>query len=398
MEQVVLWGILIMVLVILAAKMKIAKKGEFQEDFLSLSTSKALLGMFAVLIVLHHISQMLGNLEMKQGCFAALEGLGVCFVGMFFFFSGYGLMYSKKNRRNYLDGFLKKRLPGILIPFYVCIVIFVAFSIISQMPLQPLEIVAYLSGWWLLNNQMWYIVEIAIFYLAFFVIFKLVKKDSAGIAIFGLFMTFFVLTSIAVGHGPECECDKWLQGEWWYNSTFMMLFGMIVANQEQRLLPFVRKHYGLLLSICIIATALLMIPTNRVVAEGWYYCEYEESFTFAKVMSIKLMALGIQFSMVFFSNLAILMIMMKVKCQNSILSALGRISLDLYLIHNLFLIIFGYMRVGNITNSGVFALVVLAASVLGAVIVHFISKILSGIILKSPAKAKMVKGQITPAV
>lgn len=78
MEQVVLWGILIMVLVILAAKMKIAKKGEFQEDFLSLSTSKALLGMFAVLIVLHHISQMLGNLEMKQGCFAALEGLGVC--------------------------------------------------------------------------------------------------------------------------------------------------------------------------------------------------------------------------------------------------------------------------------------------------------------------------------
>ena len=88
MDQLILWGVITAVVAVWFAGAKLAKKGEWHEDFLSLSTSKSLLGIVAVLIVLHHLAQLLGNLQMEQGPLAYLEYVGVCFVGLFFFFSG----------------------------------------------------------------------------------------------------------------------------------------------------------------------------------------------------------------------------------------------------------------------------------------------------------------------
>lgn len=88
MNQILLWALCVLVVGVLLLGVKVAKKGEWQEDFLSLSTSKSLLGVFAVLIVLHHLAQLMGNLQMNPGPLAYLEYVGVCFVGMFFFFPG----------------------------------------------------------------------------------------------------------------------------------------------------------------------------------------------------------------------------------------------------------------------------------------------------------------------
>lgn len=377
MESIFLWVIFIAVFGVLLFRAKPAGKGEWHEDFLSLDTSKSMLGIFAVLIVLHHLSQLLSNLGMKQGPLACLESVGVCFVGMFFFFSGYGLIYSKNNKTDYLKGFLGKRLPGILVPFYFCNIIFVIFSLVVQIPMAPMEIVAYLSGWWLLNTQMWYIVEIAFFYLSFYFIFKNVKNEKTGIAIMGILIGIMVVASILIGHGPECESDKWLQGEWWFNASFMFLFGMIMAYNEKKIIEFVKKRYPVVLLVCLIAAIGLYFPVNAMVDMGTYYCEYEAGYSILQIFITKFITFICQFAMVFFADVVVLLLMMKIKCGNGITRSLGGVSLELYLIHNLYLIMFGYLGIGGITNQAILVYAAVICSLITAYIIHVPIRFLS---------------------
>lgn len=384
LNQIVLWGILVLLAVVSLFKVQLAKKGQWHEDFLSLSSSKAVLGIAAILIVFHHLAQLMANLEMDQGPFAYLEYIGVSLVGLFFFFSGYGLFSSKKNREDYFKGFLKKRLVTVLVPFYLIIIIFVISALAMGEPMTAGEIVAYLTGWWLLNTQMWFVVEIAIFYVAFYLIFKNVKNDKLGLFLMGLFIGVFVVTSILIGHGAECECDKWLQGEWWFNTSFMFLIGMIFAHNEENIVSFMKKNYIVILLICILANIGFTIPTVNLVAEGYYYCEYAEEFTLPMIFGTKLMVLALQFSMVFFFDMIVLMLMMKIKCRNLVLDKLGKISLVLYLSHNIFLINFGYLQVGNLTEPWM----LVSASIICAIITAFILQIPVNAITKLLLKKK----------
>lgn len=370
MDQILLWVLCMMMAGICLWRIRIAKRGEWQEDFLSLPVSKALLGVFAVLIVLHHLSQVLGNLELEKGPLVALEQVGVIFVGMFFFFSGYGLIHSRNQKENYMDGFLRKRLSGILVPFYFCIVIFVGFALIMQLPMSTMEVVAYLSGWCLINTHMWYIVEIAFLYLSFFVIFRLVENTKVGIALMGIVITALIVASMLSGHGPECASDMWLQGEWWFNTTYMFLAGMLLAEYEAGVIDFVKKHYAILLVIALLAAIGLFYPTMQMVNEGNYYCEFDPSLSLGQVFLIKLQTFACQFGMTFFAEGVILLIMMKVQCKNAVMDFLGKISLEIYLIHNLYLMMFGYAGVGGITSSAGIVYAVLAATVATACVIH----------------------------
>ncbi|MGN1170386.1 MAG: acyltransferase family protein [Lachnospiraceae bacterium] len=370
MESIFLWGIIVAVLGVLFYRAKPAGKGEWHDDFLSLTTSKSLLGIAAVLIVLHHLAQLLGNLGMDQGPLACLEDVGVCFVGLFFFFSGYGLICSKNGKADYFKTFLRKRFPSILVPFYFCIIIFVIFSLLMQMPMSVPEIAAYLSGWWLLNTQMWYVVEIAFFYLAFYLVFQHVRNEKTGIVIMGILIGIMVAASILIGHGPECESDKWLQGEWWFNTSFMFLFGMIAAHSGEKIIPFVKKRYPVVLIVCLVAAVGLSFPARAMIERGTYYCEYEGSFTILQIFMIKFVTLLCQFAMVFFADAVVLMAMMKIKCENRITRSLGSVSLELYLIHNLYLIMFGYMGIGGIADPAALVYVSVICSLITAYIIH----------------------------
>ena len=382
-NQIVLWAVLLIIVILAVYKLKIAGKGQWHDDFLSLDTSKAMLGIAAIFIVLHHISQLMGNLEMDQGPFKFIEYIGVSLVGLFFFFSGYGLFSSKNNRQDYFKGFLKKRLTTILVPFYVINFIFVAFAIIIGEDLTAAQLVAYGSGWWLLNTQMWYVVEIAIFYIAFYLIFKNIKNDKTGLVIMGLFIGAFVLLSLVIGHGAECECDKWLQGEWWFNTSFMFLIGMIFAYNEDTVVTFFKKNFFVIIMLCIIAGVGFTIPTISMVDEGYYYCEYAEDMTMASVILTKLMTLAVQFAMVFFFDMIVLLLMMKVKLRNVILDKLGKVSLVLYLSHNLFLITFGNLEIGGFTQPCTLVPMALICALITAFILQVPINALPKLILKN---------------
>lgn len=104
---------------ILFLGVKIAPKGNFNEDFLSLKVSKGIQGFWAVCIIAHHFVQPFVYSGQGAGALSIFALIGFLFVGVFFFFSGYGLFKSYKNKPNYLNGFLRKRIPVVLVPLYV---------------------------------------------------------------------------------------------------------------------------------------------------------------------------------------------------------------------------------------------------------------------------------------
>ena len=166
------------VVLLLGAQMK--GKVFWQEDALSLSVSKGLLGFCAIGIMLHHMSQTIYFAGEDAGILMFMVDVGVCFVGVFFFFSGYGLYTSLRDKPDYLNGFLKKRLPVILIPFYMCNFVYIAGAALCGYSFQKGELLPYLTGYTLMNTQMWYIVEIFFLYLSFYLVFKLIKKQGAA--------------------------------------------------------------------------------------------------------------------------------------------------------------------------------------------------------------------------
>lgn len=366
------WIWLIIPAVILIAFAKLKRPNEWHEDFMSLPVSKGILGVCALFIVLHHISQPLSE---DAGALSALEEIGVGFVGLFFVFSGYGLFKSLKQKEDYLKGYFKKRYVSILIPFFLINTIFFLYTwLVIKEPMTTKDIICYLTGYVLLNTHMWYIIEIALFYLAFYLVFRFVKNDLAGLLVMTGFVAVFTVVSLMLCHGPF-----WFQGEWWFNTSAVFVLGMFFAKYEEKLVSFAKKTYPVLLPVCVAATAGLYVLTSHLLEKYSYYSEYYYGNN-AESFKDKFMCLGAQLPMVMFFVISVLLITMKVQFKNKVLTFLGNISLELYLIHNLFLMIF--TNVVKVTSPFLFTTFVVISAVIAATILHYIHAKLIHFIVK----------------
>lgn len=214
--------LLLALALLLLVRVKFVGIKGWHDDFVRLPVSKGLQGFCAILVVLHHVSQSL----MEQASpLTFLADIGVCFVGIFFFFSGYGLLKSLNTKPDYLHHFLRKRLPVILVPFYITIVVFLIVSKMLGASYETTEFISYLTGWKLINSHMWYIVEIFLLYIIFFVIFRLIKNRGVALTMMSILVVLLTVGSLLLGHG-----DYWFQGEWWFNTSFLFVIGMLTNS------------------------------------------------------------------------------------------------------------------------------------------------------------------------
>lgn len=355
-----------MILVLLLLfKAKPASKGVWFEEALSLRISKGILGFCAVGIMLHHMSQTIYFAGEDPGVLMFMVDIGVCFVGMFFFFSGYGLYSSLRDKPDYLKEFLRNRLPAVLIPFYLCNFVFILGSYFAGYHFKKGELLPYLTGAILMNNQMWYIVEIFILYLLFFFVFGLIKNRDAACIVYGVLLIGLIICSLRLGHDNTTPTQGlWFHGEWWYNTTLMIWVGILFARWERQILGVIRKFYGIVLAVFLALTAFLYKITLYMLQTKGYWYEWDGYPGYKE----KWQTLGVQFSFVFVLVLTVVILLQKIKCSNRILDFLGEIALELYLVHNLFLL---YMPV---KNRGFYILACYAASIFLAVILHMIDR------------------------
>ncbi len=143
-------------------------------DYKSGETIRVIAAFF---IILSHAKYYIPDLHFLK-LFSPWGFLG---VSVFFFFSGYGTTISYFQKQNYLNGYLKKKLIGIYIPYLVALFFYtiVVFGLKISVN-QEITMVTFTKSMFLVDNYLpfaWFPMVILGYYLVFYVIAKLFDRQ-----------------------------------------------------------------------------------------------------------------------------------------------------------------------------------------------------------------------------
>lgn len=330
---------------------KFGKKDEFNEDFTSLEVMKSLRGIAALGVMLHHISQE--YLLQENGVLSAFVNAGVYFVAIFFFCSGYGLIKSLDTKKDYLKGFISKRIiRAIVIPFYVNVLIYGILMFIVKIHLDKTQWVTNLLGVTMMNRYAWFPIVLAILYLVFYICFRFIKNRPVCFVIIFLFMVALGMLFCVEGHyawwyGPknwwmdenfwengiqwwQNEQILWFNGEWWVNSAPAFLSGLIFANYEKQIVAFFKKNYMLKFHVLLAITALLYGLSAFGQSKFGYWTEWNGN---GPAIGDKVITYFMQIPLLIVVPFTIFMLMMKYHVKNPVWAFFGKYSLHTYLMN-----------------------------------------------------------------
>ena len=317
-------SLLILLVIIFLQKIRpIRPFSHFNNLYLERSVSSAFKGVLALLVVLHHLAQRTNDVFLFHQFF---RDNGYLFTGGFFFLSGYGLQKSYITIPNYKKSFLIKRFSSVLFPYILVIGIYwilkndyTFYNVLKQL---------------FENNTFvpfsWFIINIIYLYLIFYFTMSVSKKRKALMIIsttLGTFLWIYI-------------CKKLIYGGWWYNTTFLFVFGIIWASYEEKFLFCLKKYLAIILSILMITLC----------------------FTYGTTMNeIKFLNATIFVAM-------ILILSLKFRIGNNMLSFLGTISLEIYLLQGIFIEITRQY----IHNDSYWCCAVFILDIIGAYVLHMV--------------------------
>ena len=368
----------IILLVILFWGAKICKKKTWNEEFMSLTQTKYMQGFFAICVMLHHAGQKTcapwHNPKYIVHGLDLFVPIGYLFVSVFLFCSGYGLYKSYKGKENYLQGFVKRRILPLVLAFYTTGLIFFVVRLLMGEKMKGDQMFYYLSGAKLCNPNAWYVIALPIFYLAFYLSFKFIKKD--GWALFTTILIVFVYTLIGtfIDHN-----DWWMRGEWWYNSVHLFSAGLLFARFEKPVVAHVKKFYPVYLILVLIGL-IIFYPLSEI-AQG-IFSYYGENFNAPDKVQRRWICLLSQMGTSCTFVFLVFLLNMKIKIGNKVLQFMGTLTLEFYLIHGLFVELFGFdfleMRpsIYYIRNVALYLLVVIVLSVPAAVLLQKVHQVI----------------------
>nr|MBQ8253046.1 acyltransferase [Lachnospiraceae bacterium] len=352
-------------LLLLLPGIKIAGRKEFHEDPFSLKITKGIAGYFAFCALIHHIVIIFWMLPGYNDELLLLEHIGVLIVGFFFLFSGYGLIVSHEEKENYLKTFIFRRVCTVLLPFFLCNYAYMTTTLLLGNRLTMKELLLAFLGFILLNDHMWFAVEIMLLYLAFFVTFRYLRSEKTKYITMTVIVLGMITVSFLLGHDLNDAGTQmsWFHGEWWYNTTPLFLLGMLLAKFRRTLIPFAQKYYNRLLIGFAAIFLVLWQGTEYMLIHHGYWTETE----FSRGYFDKLLTFSVQLPMVISFEIFLLLVLMKVRLHNKCMKFLGKISLELILLENVFILCFSkwFMR-----DIRIFIILVLTATVIFATIIN----------------------------
>ena len=368
-------------LVILLFGSRLYGKGKWNDEAFSYPQMKVMQGFIALLIMFHHAGQKTSASWLdKRFYIAGLEffvPIGYVLVSFFVFCSGYGLYKSLKNKKDYLSGrFIVHRILPMIILGYVVAMIFLAARYMLGHRIGKDQLLYYLTGVKLCNPNGWYVIIMPFFYLCFFLAFKFIKKEKIALTAVLLFTLAYQIFGTSLDHN-----DWWMRGEWWYNSVHLFTVGIFFAMHEEKIVAHLKKYYIIYFIVTLLAIPALYIFSEYTKAVFSYYGEYaHDPNRWSKRIICLIAEILFSSAVVFWSFL----LMMKLKIGNGFLRLMGKITLEFYLIHGLFVELFAYCFDGKykslyyIKNPLLFVGVVFALGFASALLIklceHLIGK------------------------
>lgn len=310
----------------------------YKTDYLSLNTTNCVKGLLAVCILLHHIARALPD----NSLLSIFQHIGGIVVSLFFFYSGYGLMIQCQTKTDYEKTFLVKRIPTLLIPY---IIVTPLYMWICGVDFKEM-LINLVYGLPVVNNS-WFVIHILLFYIVFWGLMILCKKDvhlmfitaSAAIALW----VYFTFTNGA--------------SLYWYNCSHILILGMIWSIYGEQFVKCVKQNY----IFALMSFILFFISF-------YYLSRIAEGITLYWLRNI----------MYIMFVLTCLTLLLKIPVQHYILDYLGSISFEIYLIHGFWISYFE--RLG--LSVAVFIFCVISTSFISAVVLSKTDKALMQMIQK----------------
>ena len=345
--------LLIIPLIILVLCIIGCRKSTAEDGFTALSSksSKCIKGLTALLIVLHHIS-----LKIEGGGFVYKQyaKMGYLLTAVFLFYSGYGLMWQYINKPDYEKKFYRKRLPKVLVPFLLILliyyIVYVAFG--TQFTFRRI-VLSVLNGGFIPYS--WFMICIIVFYI-FFGLFMLISRKKPAVMM-GLTLAFCVIWSAWFAY------SGW--GLNWYDSIHMLPFGMIIATYKEKIEIFVKKHFAVTAIITWVAFGVI----------------YAAGFKVSTMLNSELIKYGVCVITSLLFMASILVLTVKIKFESKVFEKLGEFSLEMYLMQGLFIKIF-FNTQFFLKKEFLFAYLCIIATIVAAVIVHLIDKLILKLMVK----------------
>ena len=346
--------ILIPVVALLLCKISYNKTG-LNRDYLSIETTQAMRGVMILDVVLFHFC--LDYLNVNQKLLSVCQGDDA--VKIFFFLSGYGLVYSVKHKGNaYLKGFFSHRLVKIAIPLVIAAIphIFlfkhagVYYLANTPLTLKTMFELFFHNGYTIVYNA-WYVVELIVLYVAFYISFKIAKGDFER----GVNITVLLTVLCMIGFYMLYLKQSWLH--MWYFSTWAFAFGVIWSAKEEQIFKFIQKHFNLIFCVSILMVSFLAIFRREIMFQ----------FSSDNYIMSKSMILGP------FIVFGIIVGSMKFKLGCPVWKFLGKISYELFLIHGIF---YNELRSGDIyiKNDLLYIVIGVALSIAAATLLYYIDR------------------------
>lgn len=259
--------------------------------------------------MLHHISFRVSNLPVYV---KPIWYIAFPIVGFFFFMSGYGLTCGLLQKKNYLQGFLSKRLLNIIVPYVIVAITWIGLEIIwggGQTPVRAIAeafTIRYIQPLWFI----WVIIAV---YIVFYAVFNH-TEINVGAYWFAVITIAYILISAFVNPRDEM-----------YASIIGMPLGILWAMYERKIdsyfeIGFLRKEI-----VAIVAFVILFIGRLTLSVVGFdnqlFHSVLRNIITIAFIVPL-------------------IELLKKVKIQKRFLIWLGTISYEIYIIHPFILYFF----------------------------------------------------------
>lgn len=301
--------ILLITLIIFAVLVFPIKLGNHEDNYVYLDKDNMnkQKGIACIMVVVGHLTAQIG----ADGILAFVANIGYLAVGIFFFWSGYGLSFSLINKENYLSGFLVKRFIPVLFPFWFINIVFVMRNVIflHYRP-EPLRLLTEIIGLKLVNRHAWYIQAIVVIYLLFYICCKILKEKKN--------VMYAMTVLILISNVGFIFSQKDVLGQ-----SLPFVIGMWTAFQCKNKTRLNKCRHKLLFPILILLLTFLTYT---------YYTIIRWHISWGEIQIINLLAMTIsQCGFV----VCCVWLMKNVKIKSKISEFIGHISYELYLVQQL---------------------------------------------------------------
>lgn len=304
-------------------------------------------GLLCILIFYHHFT---GWFVDKGIIFYALSHIGSFIVGVFFFLSAYGLIKAYPGDVKF--SFLIKRFIKILVPYWICEVLYVSVSLAFDIPLQVTADAKQIALSALLANDLvefsWFVGAILVSYVIFFIGKKILPKVALSLKVAVLMLIFSAI------------CYKHLD---YWTTFFAFPLGLFFGEKESRISSLSPgKRIAFIIASAVLCAAATVPKFYGFSIGNDLYMNISDFFTSS------LFAVFVYFVMSF------------VKIGNPVLSFFGKISYEVYLLQGIAVRIAN--RIFGVQNSIPFFFMSFAALILLSYIVSLLSSFITKPMLK----------------